>query len=212
MDHRVQRLGVAHAVAEARLGQQVGRPRHRLHAAADADLDVARADRLVEQHRRAQARGAHLVDGLAGDLLGMPALIWAWREGIWPWPACSTWPMITCCTWSGATSARSSAAVIAVAPSSVASTVDRPPPSLPMGVRAAPRITVLGIARKASDVASPADARHRHHRCPRRHRRRHDRRRPLRRARGIAHDLDGSPADRAGRRRRGAHEPSSISP
>ena len=26
---------------------------------------------------------------------GMPALIWAWREGIWPWPACSTWPKIT---------------------------------------------------------------------------------------------------------------------
>ena len=31
------------------------------------------------------------------------------------------------------------------APSSVASSVDRPPPILPMGVRAAPRITVLGI-------------------------------------------------------------------
>ena len=24
---------------------------------------------------------------------GMPALIWAWREGIWPWPACRTWPI-----------------------------------------------------------------------------------------------------------------------
>ena len=27
-----------------------------------------------------------------GTSLGIPALIWAWREGIWPWPACSTWP------------------------------------------------------------------------------------------------------------------------
>ena len=27
-----------------------------------------------------------------GTSFGMPALIWAWREGIWPWPACSTWP------------------------------------------------------------------------------------------------------------------------
>ena len=27
----------------------------------------------------------------------MPALIWAWREGIWPWPACRTWPITTCC-------------------------------------------------------------------------------------------------------------------
>ena len=77
--------------------------------------------------------------------LGIPALIWAWREGIWPWPAWRTWPMTTCWTSSGATSARSSAAVMAVAPSSVASMVDRPPPSLPMGVRAAPRITVLGM-------------------------------------------------------------------
>ena len=27
-----------------------------------------------------------------GTSFGIPALIWAWREGIWPWPACSTWP------------------------------------------------------------------------------------------------------------------------
>ena len=27
----------------------------------------------------------------------MPALICAWREGIWPSPACSTWPITTCC-------------------------------------------------------------------------------------------------------------------
>jgi hypothetical protein len=26
---------------------------------------------------------------------GMSALIWAWRDGIWPWPAWSTWPMTT---------------------------------------------------------------------------------------------------------------------
>src|ERR1700742_1040431 len=53
--------------------------------------------------------------------------------------------MITCSTCSGATSARSSAALIAVAPSSVASTEASPPPSLPMGVRAAERMTVFGI-------------------------------------------------------------------
>ena len=76
---------------------------------------------------------------------GMPALICAWREGIWPWPAWMTWPMTTWSTCSGATSARSSAAVMAVAPSSVASMEDRPPPSLPIGVRAAPRMTVLGM-------------------------------------------------------------------
>src|SRR3954463_10331021 len=76
---------------------------------------------------------------------GMPASICAWRDGIWPWPACRTWPMTTCSTRSGATSARSSAALIAVPPSFVASSVESPPPSLPMGVRAVPRMTVLGI-------------------------------------------------------------------
>ena len=45
--------------------------------------------------------------------LGMRALICAWREGIWPWPACSTWPITTCSTCSGSTPARSSAASIA---------------------------------------------------------------------------------------------------
>src|SRR3954447_9156305 len=89
---------------------------------------------------------AHTLLTVSDDTsLGMPALIWAWREGICPWPACRTWPMTTWSTCSGATSARSSAAVIAVAPRSVASMEDRPPPSFPIGVRAAPRMTVLGM-------------------------------------------------------------------
>src|SRR3954454_16065402 len=77
---------------------------------------------------------------------GMPALIWAWREGIWPWPAWRTCPMTTCWTCSGSTFARSRAALMASPPSSVASTEARAPPILPMGVRAEPRITVLGMA------------------------------------------------------------------
>jgi hypothetical protein len=44
---------------------------------------------------------------------GIPPLICAWRDGIWPWPAWSTWPTITCWTWSPDTSARSSAHSIA---------------------------------------------------------------------------------------------------
>ena len=70
VDHRVEHLRVAHAVAEARLRQQIRSLGHRLHAPADADLQVAGADRLVEDHRRAQPRGADLVDRLRGDLLG----------------------------------------------------------------------------------------------------------------------------------------------
>ena len=76
---------------------------------------------------------------------GIPALIWAWRDGIWPCPACSTWPMTTCWTCSGATPARSSAALMAIPPRSVAFREASPPPSLPTGVRALPRITVRGI-------------------------------------------------------------------
>ena len=74
VDHRVEHLGVAHAIAEARLRQQIGGLRHRLHAAADTDLEVAGADRLVEDHRRPQPRRADLVDRLGGDLLGNPRL------------------------------------------------------------------------------------------------------------------------------------------
>src|SRR4051812_39435415 len=76
---------------------------------------------------------------------GMPALICAWREGICPCPAWRTWPMTTCSTWSGATSARSRAASIALPPSSVASSVESPPPSFPNGVRAVARIAVLAM-------------------------------------------------------------------
>ena len=55
--------------------------------------------------------------------------------------------MITCWTSSPPTSARSSAALIAMPPSSVASSVESPPPIFPMGVRAEPRMTVLGMER-----------------------------------------------------------------
>ena len=81
-----------------------------------------------------------------GTSLGMPPLIWAWREGICPWPACRTWPKTTCWTCSGSTPERSSAAAIAWPPRSVASREERVPPILPKGVRAVPRMTVLGMA------------------------------------------------------------------
>jgi hypothetical protein len=69
VDHRVERLGVAHPVAEARVLQQVRRLGHRLHPARDRDVEVADPHGLVDDARRAQARGADLVDGLARDLL-----------------------------------------------------------------------------------------------------------------------------------------------
>ena len=49
--HRVDRVDVAHAEAEAGAGQQVRSVRHRLHAAGDADLELAGADRLGRRGR-----------------------------------------------------------------------------------------------------------------------------------------------------------------
>ena len=89
----------------------------------------------------------------------MPALICAWREGIWPEPACSTWPITTCCTCSGATSARSSAAPMAMPPRSVACSEARPPPILPTGVRALPRMTVRGMQVSRSGEVSILECR-----------------------------------------------------
>ena len=151
VDHRVDRLAVAHAEAEARLGQHVGGVGHGLHAAADADLEVAGADRLVEHPDRADARRADLVDGLRGDLLGDAALdLRPGGDGIWPWPAWRTVPITTWSTSPPSTPARSSAALMAMPPSSVAFSEESPPPSFPTGVRAALRITVLGMARNGS--------------------------------------------------------------
>ena len=72
--------------------------------------------------------------------LGRPALRAACRAGACPAPAWMTWPMIASSTRSGAIPARCTAARMAVAPSSVAGTVESPPPNLPIGVLAADRM------------------------------------------------------------------------
>src|SRR5918994_7288667 len=82
-----------------------------------------------------------------GTSIGRPAPIAAWRAGAWPAPPCSTWPMITYSTSSFAIPARSSAARMAIDPSSVASLSASEPPSLPNGVRTADTITDLVMSR-----------------------------------------------------------------
>ncbi len=78
----------------------------------------------------------------AGVSFGSPAPIAAWRAGAWPAPPCSTWPMIAYCGSVASTPMRSSAALITIAPSSVASYFASPPPSLPNGVRTAATMTL----------------------------------------------------------------------
>jgi len=82
---------------------------------------------------------------IEGIISGRPARIAAWRAGFWPTPAVSTWPMITSETCSGARPARSSALRITIAPSSAAGILARLPPNLPMGVRAAPMMTISSM-------------------------------------------------------------------
>jgi hypothetical protein len=77
---------------------------------------------------------------------GRPAFRAAWRAGACPAPACSTWPMIASSIRSGATPARSTAARMATAPRSVAGVVERAPPNLPIGVRAADRMYTSRMA------------------------------------------------------------------
>ena len=100
---------------------------------------------LISDDARAIAAmpdGQTLLIVSAGTSSGMPPLFAAWREVIWPWPACRTWPMTTYSTWSPATPARSSAPLMAWPPRSMADSEDSPPPNLPIGVRAYPTTTV----------------------------------------------------------------------
>ena len=110
---------MAEAIAAARLGQQIGRVRHALHAAGDDDrrrgrprsgrrpiitafmpephtlLIVVPARRTEGRHRRA-----------------------AWRAGAWPRPAGSTQPIRVSSMSPGVMPARLTASPIAAAPSS----------------------------------------------------------------------------------------------
>src|SRR5437588_685104 len=61
-DHRVDQLAVPDPIAEARLLQEIGRVRHRLHPAGDHALVLAGADHRVGDLDRADGRRAHLVD------------------------------------------------------------------------------------------------------------------------------------------------------
>ena len=176
-------LRVAHAEAEARLRQQVRRLRHRLHAAADADLEVAGADRGSSTPAARMPDAQTLLIVSEETSFGMPALICAWRDGICPWPACSTWPITTCCTCSGSTSARSSAALDRDAAELGGMQGRQAAAELADGVRAAPRITVRACRSESSEPSYACrDASRRHHRRPARHRRRHHRDRASSRA------------------------------
>src|SRR5512144_2430856 len=73
---------------------------------------------------------------------GSPAASAAWRAGAWPRLAGSTQPMITSFTSSAGTPACSSAALIAVAPSTVVGTPVNWPSMEPIAVRLAPAMTM----------------------------------------------------------------------
>ena len=72
VDHRVDQLGIAHAVALAGLGEQVGGAAHALHAAGDDQPGVAQADRLIGEHDGLEPRAADLVDRRGTDRRWQP--------------------------------------------------------------------------------------------------------------------------------------------
>ena len=61
--HMVDDAVMAHAIAAARLGEQIGRVRHRFHAAGDDDLGRSRQNEIMGEHGRLHAGAADLVDG-----------------------------------------------------------------------------------------------------------------------------------------------------
>src|SRR5215467_333925 len=92
----------------------------------------------------------------AGLSTGMPAAMEAWRAGFCPCPAPRIWPRMTSETWAPSTPARSSAALIAILPSSCAGRLANAPLNAPTGVRAAltmtmssciPLLLMLGVQR-----------------------------------------------------------------
>ena len=93
--HRVDRFGVAHAVAPARALQQVRRVRHRLGAAGDDDVDVADANRFDGVHDRLRARSRRRDSrSRPAPRPAGPASSAACRATFMPAPACSTQPSI----------------------------------------------------------------------------------------------------------------------
>src|SRR5215471_1160366 len=87
---------------------------------------------------------------------GTPALIEACRAGAWPCPAGNTQPMMTSSTSGGATRPRSSAALIATAPRSLAETTAKSPSRPPIGVRAAPTMTIGSLSMEISGMFARA--------------------------------------------------------
>src|SRR6185437_3898739 len=73
---------------------------------------------------------------------GSPPFSEACRAGACPWPAGSTQPKIVLSTSAGLTPARSTAALIATAPRSLAASGAKTPWKPPIGVRAAPTMTM----------------------------------------------------------------------
>src|SRR6218665_2501928 len=83
-----------------------------------------------------------LLSVTAPALSGSPPLNAAWRAGAWPWPAIRQLPINTSPTVSGARPARASAARMATPPRSWAARSAKSPCNDPMGVRAAPTMTM----------------------------------------------------------------------
>ena len=79
----------------------------------------------------------------------------AWRAGFMPQPAVSTWPSTASSTSAPSTPARPIAASIATLPRSAAGTLANAPLNAPIGVRAAPAMTMSVMDPFPSEYLQP---------------------------------------------------------
>ena len=70
MHNRVDDFSIAHAVACASFGQQIGCITHTFHAAGHKGLFVACTDGLGGKHNSFQTRATDFVDGKGGNIHG----------------------------------------------------------------------------------------------------------------------------------------------
>ena len=125
-----------------------------LLAARDDDAGVARGDLLGGERDGAQARAADLVDAEGRGAVGNARLDRGLARRVLALRArSSTWPRMTSETSPGWTLARSSAALIATAPSSWAGTPPKAPLNDPTAVRAAETITISVVMSISSTVS-----------------------------------------------------------
>src|SRR5579864_8971487 len=74
MYNGIDHLGITHAIAGARLGQQVGRITHTLHAPGHERLGIPSANSLGREHNSLESRATDFVDSKGRKIVGQTSM------------------------------------------------------------------------------------------------------------------------------------------